>query len=241
MNLGRIMGPQFRGSFLGYNKAEVDDYVARTESELEIQDNRQNKWEKQVAELNEEIKRLNNRIDAELDEKQSLANKSERLSSIITELEEQIQTEKQAKIKLEKEVAELQEKLDTSDVNPKTIQDAIISAQRMGEIVISEASQKAEEILNQAEMLKQMQEEAGRKAIKDAEEEADRVREASERKCVQLQQDYDRILLDVTGFKAELMKMYRKHMEMLAALPEKEIPSIACTVQEEYPADANEE
>lgn len=233
MNSGRIMGPQFRGSLLGYNKAEVDDYVARTESELEIQDNRQNKWEKQVAELNEEIKRLNNRIDAELDEKQSLANKSERLSSIITELEEQIQMEKQEKTKLEKEVAELKEKLDTSGVNPKTIQDAIISAQRMGEIVISEANQKAEEILNQAELLKQMQEEAGRKAIKDAEAEADRVREASERKCAQLQQDYDRILLDVTGFKAELMKMYRKHMEMLAALPEKEIPSIAYTVQEE--------
>ena len=233
MNSARIMGPQFHGALLGYNKAEVDDYVARTESELEIQDNRQNKWEKQVADLNEEIKRLNSRIDAERDEKQSLANKNERLSKVITELEEEIQTEKQAKTKLEKEVAELQEKLDTSDVNPKTIQDAIISAQRMGEIVISEANQKAEEILNQAEMLKQMQEEAGRKAIRDAEAEADRVREASERKCAQLQQDYDRILLDVTGFKAELMKMYRKHMEMLAALPEKEIPSIAYTVQED--------
>lgn len=31
------------------------------------------------------------------------------------------------------------------------------------------------------------------------------------------------ILMDVTGFKAEIMKMYRKHMELLAALPPKEI------------------
>ena len=29
--------------------------------------------------------------------------------------------------------------------------------------------------------------------------------------------------MDVTGFKAEIMKMYRKHMELLAALPPKEI------------------
>ena len=29
--------------------------------------------------------------------------------------------------------------------------------------------------------------------------------------------------MGVTGFKAEIMKMYRKHMELLAALPPKEI------------------
>ena len=44
--------------------------------------------------------------------------------------------------------------------------------------------------------------------------------------CDNLQHEYDRILLDVTGFKSELMKMYRKHMELLAALPTKEIVEV---------------
>jgi len=48
------------------------------------------------------------------------------------------------------------------------------------------------------------------------------VTDEAEKKCDNLQQAYDRILLDVTKFKSELMDMYRRHMELLAALPEKD-------------------
>ena len=66
-------------------------------------------------------------------------------------------------------------------------------------------------------------EEEGKKMVEDAKAEALRVTSEAELRCDSLQHEYDRILMDVTGFKAEIMKMYRKHMELLAALPPKEI------------------
>lgn len=224
--------PQFRGAFMGYNKAEVDDYVARAESELEINESRQAKWEQQISELNAEINRLNNILDAERGEKKPLLDKVARLNRTIEDMDSQIQRLNSEKAKVQQEFRELQEKVDSEGINPRTIQDAILNAQRMGEIVISEANEKAEEIMRQAEAERREQEEAGRQAIEEAKEEASRVIGEAERKCNNLQQDYDRILMDVTGFKAEMLKMYRRHMELLAALPEKEIPELEGEYQE---------
>ena len=44
-----------------------------------------------------------------------------------------------------------------------------------------------------------------------------------ERQIRQLREAGIKEIVVVTGFKAEIMKMYRKHMELLAALPPKEI------------------
>ncbi len=219
-------GPQFRGAIIGYNKAEVDDYVARAEFELKINESRQGKFEKQISELNAEINRLNNILDAERAEKKPLSDKVAHLNRMIEDMDSQLQRANSEKAKVQQEFRELQEKVDSEGINPKIIQDAILNAQRMGEIVISEANEKAEEIMHQAEADRRAQEEAGRKAIEEAKEEASRVIGEAERKCSNLQQDYDRILMDVTGFKAEMLKMYRRHMELLATLPEKEIPEL---------------
>ena len=69
-------------------------------------------------------------------------------------------------------------------------------------------------------------EEAGRQVVEEAKAHALEITGQAERKCENLQKDYDRILLDVTGFKAEMMGMYRRHMELLAALPEKKMAQI---------------
>ena len=113
--------------------------------------------------------------------------------------------------------------MEAEGADPKTIQDAILNAQRMSEIVIVEAQQKAFDIREKARKDKKQQEEEGKKMVEDAKAEALRVTSEAELRCDSLQHEYDRILMDVTGFKAEIMKMYRKHMELLAALPPKEI------------------
>ena len=92
--------------------------------------------------------------------------------------------------------------------------------------MIVEAQQKALDIREKARKDKKQQEEEGRKLVEDAKTEAFRVTSEAELRCNNLQHEYDRILMDVTGFKSELMKMYRKHMELLAALPPKEVIEI---------------
>lgn len=186
---------KFRTGFMGYQKSDVDAYVTRVKIELEDQEKQQRKLEEEIQEQRTEIEDQQKRLD-------------------------------EAKKKyedLKREYEEYRNRMEAEGADPKTIQDAILNAQRMSEIVIVEAQQKAFDIREKARKDKKQQEEEGKKMVEDAKAEALRVTSEAELRCDSLQHEYDRILMDVTGFKAEIMKMYRKHMELLAALPPKEI------------------
>ena len=245
MSTMRKEGPQFHGAFMGYNKSEVDDYVSRMESELDICENSQEKLEKQIETLNGEIDRLNCRADTDREEKKILLEKQSQMTRTIEDLEKLIQAAAEEKERFRKEYEKLKESTEASDMNPKMIQDAILNAQRMGEIVISEANEKADQIIHGAVESRREQEAAGKQALDASREEAKRITEEAEQRCVCLQKEYDRILLDVTGFKSELMKMYRRHMELLAAMPEKQEQELDATYKlsdtEEQPETPDEE
>ena len=186
---------KFRTAFMGYQKSDVDDYVTRVKIELEEQEKQQKKLEEELQEQRSEIEDQQKRLDG---------------------------AEKKYE-DLKREYEEYRNRMEAEGADPKTIQDAILNAQRMSEIVIVEAQQKAMDIREKARQDKKQQEEEGKKMVEDAKAEALRVTSEAELRCDSLQHEYDRILMDVTGFKAEIMKMYRKHMELLAALPPKEI------------------
>ena len=186
---------KFRTAFMGYQKSDVDAYVTRVKIELEEQEKQQKKLEEELQEQRSEIEDQQKRLDG---------------------------AEKKYE-DLKREYEEYRNRMEAEGADPKTIQDAILNAQRMSEIVIVEAQQKAMDIREKARQDKKQQEEEGKKLVEDAKAEALRVTSEAELRCDSLQHEYDRILLDVTGFKAEIMKMYRKHMELLAALPPKEI------------------
>ena len=186
---------KFRTAFMGYQKSEVDAYVTRIKIEFEEQEKQQKKLEEELQEQKTEIEDQQKRLD---------------------------ENEKKYE-DLKREYEEYRNRMEAEGADPKTIQDAILNAQRMSEIVIVEAQQKAMDIREKARQDKKQQEEEGKKLVEDAKAEALRVTSEAELRCDSLQHEYDRILLDVTGFKAEIMKMYRKHMELLAALPPKEI------------------
>ena len=183
---------------MGYQKTDVDQYVMRTASEIEEQKKLQKKLEEEIQELHTEIEDQQKKLD---------------------------QSEEKYE-ELKKEYEEYRSRMEAEGTDPKIIQDAILNAQRMSEIVIVEAQQKALDIREKARKDKKQQEEEGRKLVEDAKTEAFRVTSEAELRCNNLQHEYDRILMDVTGFKSELMKMYRKHMELLAALPPKEVIEI---------------
>lgn len=186
---------KFRTAFMGYQKSDVDAYVTRVKIELEEQEKQQKKLEEELQEQRSEIEDQQKRLDG---------------------------AEKKYE-DLKREYKEYRNRMEAEGADPKTIQDAILNAQRMSEIVIVEAQQKAMDIREKARQDKKQQEEEGKKMVEDAKAEALRVTSEAELRCESLQHEYDRILMDVTGFKAEIMKMYRKHMELLAALPPKEI------------------
>lgn len=186
---------KFRTVFMGYQKSDVDAYVTRVKIELEEQEKQQKKLEEELQEQRSEIEDQQKRLDG---------------------------AEKKYE-DLKREYEEYRNRMEAEGADPKTIQDAILNAQRMSEIVIVEAQQKAMDIREKARQDKKQQEEEGKKMVEDAKAEALRVTAEAELRCDSLQHEYDRILMDVTGFKAEIMKMYRKHMELLAALPPKEI------------------
>ena len=186
---------KFRTAFMGYQKSEVDAYVTRVKIEFEEQEKQQKKLEEELQEQKTEIEDQQKRLD---------------------------ENEKKYE-DLKREYEEYRNRMEAEGADPKTIQDAILNAQRMSEIVIVEAQQKAMDIREKARQDKRQQEEEGKKMVEDAKAEALRVTSEAELRCDSLQHEYDRILMDVTGFKAEIMKMYRKHMELLAALPPKEI------------------
>ena len=186
---------KFRTVFMGYQKSDVDAYVTRVKIELEEQEKQQKKLEEELQEQRSEIEDQQKRLDG---------------------------AEKKYE-DLKREYEEYRNRMEAEGADPKTIQDAILNAQRMSEIVIVEAQQKAMDIREKARQDKKQQEEEGKKMVEDAKAEALRVTSEAELRCDSLQHEYDLILMDVTGFKAEIMKMYRKHMELLAALPPKEI------------------
>lgn len=186
---------KFRTAFMGYQKSDVDAYVTRVKIEVEEQEKQQKKLEEELQEQRLEIDDQQKRLDG---------------------------AEKKYE-DLKREYEEYRNRMEAEGADPKTIQDAILNAQRMSEIVIVEAQQKAMDIREKARQDKKQQEEEGKKMVEDAKAEALRVTSEAELRCDSLQHEYDRILMDVTGFKAEIMKMYRKHMELLAALPPKEI------------------
>lgn len=186
---------KFRTAFMGYQKSDVDAYVTRVKIELEEQEKQQKKLEEELQEQRLEIDDQQKRLDG---------------------------AEKKYE-DLKREYEEYRNRMEAEGADPKTIQDAILNAQRMSEIVIVEAQQKAMDIREKARQDKKQQEEEGKKMVEDAKAEALRVTSEAELRCDSLQHEYDRILMDVTGFKAEIMKMYRKHMELLATLPPKEI------------------
>lgn len=186
---------KFRTGFMGYQKSDVDTYITRVKIELEDQEKQQRKLEEEIQEQRTEIEDQQKRLD---------------------EAEKKYED-------LKREYEEYRNRMEAEGADPKTIQDAILNAQRMSEIVIVEAQQRAFDIREKARKDKKQQEEEGKKMVEDAKAEALRVTSEAELRCDSLQHEYDRILMDVTGFKAEIMKMYRKHMELLAALPPKEI------------------
>ena len=167
--------------------------------------------------------------------------RTEDVDRFLDRVEEQLLLNEKDAEALRKEIADLtaenqrlRKEMESYEADGDMLKSALINAQRMGENVIREANQKSEEILHRANL-------RGDDIIRDANEllqkASDRadeiINEATEKKMAE-EREYDRVRLEVTRFKSDVLNLYRSHVESLSRLPEyqKEEPAA--------PADAED-
>ena len=133
--------------------------------------------------------------------------RTEDVDHFLDKVEQQLEQDAEQMEALRKQVADLTAENETLRRNMQSyeadgdmLKSALINAQRMGENVIREANQKAEDILHRANL-------RGDDIIRDANELAEG-------------REYERVRLEATRFKSDVLNLYRTHVESLSRLPE---------------------
>lgn len=164
--------------------------------------------------------------------------RTEDVDRFLDKVEEQLREDDAQAEQLRKQIADLtaenqklHDELKSFEADGEMLKSALINAQRMGENVIREANQKAEEIIHRANL-------RGDDIIRDANEllqkandRADEIENEANEKRLAEEREYDRVRLEVTRFKSDVLNLYRSHVESLSRLPE---------FQREQPAPAEE-
>lgn len=243
-----IKRPLFHGTFMGYNKQEVVDYLDRLETDFEELEKKKNIWSEKIASMELESIDLKNKLSAKDDETAKMAEENQRLESMIQVLRAKVDSQDAIIARMKADYTNLEKDYEESESNPKRIQEAILSAQDMGKQIVDKATKDADGIRVKAEADRISREEEGRmtlaaakleadktlseakneadKTLSEARTEADNAISEAKSKCAKLQNDYNQMLMDASGFKAELMNLYRRHMELLTAFPEREVIAV---------------
>ena len=153
--------------------------------------------------------------------------RTEDVDRFLDKVEEQLREDDAQAEQLRKQIADLtaenqklHDELKSFEADGEMLKSALINAQRMGENVIREANQKAEEIIHRANL-------RGDDIIRDANEllqkandRADEIENEANEKRLAEEREYDRVRLEVTRFKSDVLNLYRSHVESLSRLPE---------------------
>ena len=153
--------------------------------------------------------------------------RTEEVDRFLDKVEEQLKQDEDQAEELRRQIAELtaenqrlHKEMESYEADGDMLKSALINAQRMGENVIREANQKSEEILHRANL-------RGDDIIRDANEllqkasdRADEIENEANEKRLAEEREYDRVRLEVTRFKADVLNLYRSHVESLSRLPE---------------------
>lgn len=123
-----------------------------------------------------------------------------------------------------------------------SIQNVLLSAQKLADQIVEEAKQKSEEIINNAEAnisiitarekelsnafeLKASERKASAEAeindmLSDAKRKAEAIEKATETSVNRQQMLFDRLKVEITSFKADITRKYKEHLELLQKLPD---------------------
>ena len=136
---------------------------------------------------------------------------TEQVDQFLDQTAAQLEQDAKKLAELEKENAALKEKLyllaqkiEEYRSDEDNLKAALLNAQRMGENVVREAKQKADAIEREAKIR------------------AEGIVSSAADRCREEQLEYERIRAEVSQFKANVLSLYRQHIESLSTLPEQE-------------------
>lgn len=134
---------------------------------------------------------------------------TEQVDQFLDQVAVQLEQNAQKQAELEKENAALKEKLyllaqkiEEYRSDEDNLKAALLNAQRMGENVVREAKQKADAIEREAKIR------------------AEGIVSSAADRCKEERLEYERIRAEVSQFKADVLSLYRQHIESLSTLPE---------------------
>lgn len=169
--------------------------------------------------------------------------RTDEVDHFLDTIEEQIKGDADQICALQKRIADLMEEndklhkdLEQYEADGDMLKSAIINAQRIGENVIREANQKAEEIVHRANLRSDDIIRDANDLLQKANDRADEVIAEADEKTKAEEREYERVRLEVTRFKSDILNLYRSHVESLSRLPEYEKPEEPAA--EEEPAEA---
>lgn len=147
---------------------------------------------------------------------------TEQVDCFLDQIVEQLGQDSQKISDLEKENAALKEKLyllaqkiEEYRADEDNLKSALLNAQRMGENVVREAKQKADAIEREAKIR------------------AEGIVSSAAERCREEELEYERIRVEVSQFKANVLGLYRQHIESLSTLPEYDGEGAEAAAEEE--------
>lgn len=143
---------------------------------------------------------------------------------------------------LNAKIHELENQISESKSSEGSIQNVLVSAQKLADSIVAEAKEKSEKIVDdakcslesfkarekelsgafdkKAEERKQSAREALDKIIDDAKANRDAVFDASQKAVKKQAELYNRLKLETAAFKAEIMDKYKRHIELISKIPD---------------------
>lgn len=168
--------------------------------------------------------------------------KKEEVDILLDKLEVDLDKYERLYAEQNERIEQLKVEIEQYKVSQNSIQNVLLSAQKLADQIVDEAKQKSEQIVKEAEASielitakekelsfafdrkagerKAKLEEEVEKYLAAAQEKANRIQKAAD-DCVEKQQVvFERLKLEVANFKSDITKRYKEHLEILSKLPD---------------------
>lgn len=152
--------------------------------------------------------------------------KTEEVDEFLSQISNDYSVLAKEKAEVEKKLEVLADKIREYRSDEDALKDALLGAQRQGNLVISDSKRVAEDILNDArtkadEMIRDAKQESNQ-LISDAQLKKDSILSELQQQSDRERGILDRLRREVSDFKATLLTMYKAHLNLLTQLPEAE-------------------
>lgn len=139
--------------------------------------------------------------------------KTEDVDLFLDEIAKAFEKFEEEKADLEEKIVVLAEAIENYREQEESLKTTLLAAQRLSDSLVKEAKVKAEEILENAKLEAEQLEKETSKKRDSAEREINREMDKERKNLLRIQKE-------VTSFKANLLDLYKHHLDIITALPE---------------------